>query len=294
MIDKIISVIIAIVVELIVTTYGSIQVPNDITEKTFEENLQIHFIDVGQGDCTLIQYGDQDILIDCGTDDKGTFLQNYLMKSDVDKIEYLVLTHFDADHIGSADVIITKFDIDNILVTDYVKNNTTVERMQDAIEYKGYETIIPDAGYSFSIKDAVVEIVGPLDKYDSSNDSSLILKLTHKNNSFLFMGDAEESSVVDLVNSRYDIDVDVLKVGHHGSGDSTSKELIESISPDFAVISCGKENKYNHPHGSALNILKEQDIKLFRTDEQGSIVVTSNGETYNWNTAPTDNWNAGD
>lgn len=247
------------------------------------EMLEVHFIDVGQGDCTLLSCGGQTMLIDCGDSSQGTAIQNYLCKQDIEKIDYLILTHPDADHIGGAPVIITKFDIGQIYMSGYKKDNWTYEKLLDAMEYRYYSYDIPAAGDVFSLGSAEVTFVGPVAEYDDPNNSSLTVVVRNGETSFLFSGDAESQAEFDMVMSGADLNVDVYKVGHHGSSTSSSTAFLAAMTPEYAIVSCGADNSYGHPHTSVMKSLRLLDIEIFRTDEQGTAVAKSNGDKIEWN-----------
>lgn len=257
-------------------------------------DLEVHFLNVGQGDATLLKCGDSTMLIDTSTDDKGTAIQNYLKKQGITKLDYLILTHPDADHIGSADVIITKFEIENVFMSDFTKDNKTYNRMIEALEYKNYKWETPVVGSEYNLGDAAFKVIGPVDKYNNPNDSSIVIILSHGNNTFLFTGDAEEGAEKDLINDGNLEDVDVYHVGHHGSRSSSSSLFLDNIHPEYAVISCAEDNSYGHPHAQTLNALRSMGVSVYRTDEQGTVVVLSDGEELTWNMSPSDSWKAGE
>ena len=273
--------------------------------------LTVHFIDVGQGDSTLIQIGGHFMLIDAGDNSKGTALQLYLQKQGVEKLDYLILTHPDADHIGGADVIITKFEIGQILMPDYPADTRTYNDVLDAMKQKQMQYIIPAAGNTYMLGDACTAedsadgtpstegsasftILAPLASYDNANDSSIALLLTHGQNRFLFTGDCEETAEADIVNSGQDIHANVYQAGHHGSRTASSQLFMDAVAPEYAVISCGEDNSYGHPHAEVLNRFRSLGIKVFRTDEQGTVTATSDGTRITWNCAPSDTWKAGE
>lgn len=270
-------------------------------EEDYAQLFEVHFIDVGQGDATLIKCGDQAMLIDAGEDDKGTAIQYYLMKQGVENLDYLILTHPDSDHIGSADVIITKFDIDHVLMPDYEKDNSTYRRMMEALGYRGMKQEIvamaegsdgaaDDASYtvgsSFTLGEAVCTILGPVKQYDDPNNSSIALLVQYGDTGFLFTGDAEEKAESDILEYCADngisLQADVYKAGHHGSSTSSSEALLSAVNPVWTVISCGKDNSYGHPHTETVESFQMQGIQIYRTDEQGSVVACSDGENISW------------
>ena len=262
-------------------------------EETIAE-LQVHFIDVGQGDATLIISGEHTMLIDAGDDSKGTKVQLYLKNQGVERLDYLVLTHTDADHIGGADVIITKFDIGNVFIGDYPKDNNVYRDLMLALKSKGLTYSTPEVGDTYAFGDAFFMMLAPNRTYSDPNNSSIALVLQNGQNRFLFTGDAQEEAEKDILANGFNIDCDVLKAGHHGSSTSNTKDFLMAASPAYSVISCAADNSYGHPHAEVLNNLRAMNVKVFRTDEQGSVVAISDGTEVTWNCAPSESWKAGE
>lgn len=223
------------------------------------------------------------MLIDCGDSSHGIAIQSYLYEQDIEYIDYLVLTHPDADHIGGAPVIITKFDIGQIYMSDYEKDNMIYEKLLDSMEYRYYSWATPTVGDTILLGSTKLTFIGPVTEYDSPNDSSLCLIAQNGETSFLFSGDAEDRAEMDMLLSGADVNVDVYKVAHHGSSSSSSTAFLSAMHPKYAVISCGKDNDYGHPHRSVIDSLESMGISIFRTDKQGSIIATSDGEKILWN-----------
>ena len=257
-------------------------------------DLEIHFLDVGQADCTLIKCEGYTMLIDTGLDDQGTKIQNYLRKQGIDRLDYLVLTHSDADHIGSADVILTKFDIGTIFMSDFEKDTKTYKNLLKMIEDNNIRYLSPAVGNIYALGSASFQILAPNDDYDKPNNTSIAFMLTHGENTFLFTGDAEKSAEEDILANGLSVAADVFHAGHHGSKTSNSQDFIDAVMPRYVVISCGIDNSYGLPDAEVLNRLREKEIMVYRTDEQGSIVATSNGEKITFNCAPSDTWQAGE
>lgn len=256
--------------------------------------MSVHFIDVGQGDATLIINGEHAMLIDAGVDGSGTKLQSYLKKQGVERLDYLILTHTDADHIGAADVVITKMEIDTVFMGDFAKDTVTYRDTISALDAKSLSYSIPSAGSVYSLGDATFTIVAPNKAYDNANDFSIGLYLTKGNISFLFTGDAGENAEADMLAAGWNLDADVYHVGHHGSRYSSSQPFLDAVSPTYAVISCGEDNSYGHPHSQTLNALRSMGVKVFRTDEQGTIIATTYGDELKWNCQPSETWQAGE
>ena len=263
-------------------------------DKGKTSELTVHYLDVGQGDCILAECDGEYMLIDAGDNDQGTKIQNYLSKQGVRKLKYAVGTHPDADHIGGLDVILYKFDCGTVMMPDMSKDTATYRDVVDTMKQKGYKNTVPEPGDSFKLGSAVCTVLGPSESYEDANNNSIVLLVEHGENRFLFMGDAEEEEESDILKSGADVEADVLKVGHHGSRSSSSKKFLEAVSPDYAVISCGEDNSYGHPHAETLNLLRTMGVKVFRNDEQGTIVAVSDGSKITWNSAPSDTWKAGE
>lgn len=259
-----------------------------------DKSMEVHFIDVGQGDATLIQCGDEYMLIDAGDNSQGTRIQAYLKKLGVEKLDYLVLTHTDSDHIGGADVIISKFDVGAVFLSDYKKDNSTYKDLMSALENKQMTHSLPELGKDYTLGNAKITFVAPNDTYDAPNNSSLALVVEHGENSFLFTGDCEEQAEEDILEAGYDVDCDVFKLGHHGSSTSNSEAFLNAVTPDYGVVSCEEGNAYGHPHAEPLNRLRAMGTLLFRTDEQGTVIAYSDGEKLTWNCAPSDTWQVGE
>lgn len=259
-----------------------------------DNQMEVHFIDVGQGDSTLIICGEHAMLIDAGDESKGTAIQNYLQKRNIEKLDYLVLTHPDVDHIGGAPVIITKFEIDNVFVSNYEKDTRTYQKLIQALDYKRMKYTTPDSGSRYLLGSAVITVLAPVKEYDNPNDSSIVLMIQNGDNKFLFTGDAGEEAENDILDTGMDISADVYHAGHHGSKTSSSRELIGAVSPDYAVISCAEGNYYGLPDSETLNSFRAWGVKVFRTDEQGSIIAFSDGKKIIWNCSPSETWQAGE
>lgn len=263
------------------------------TTRTAEE-LEVHFLDVGQGDATLLLCGGEAMLIDAGGNDQGTKIQNYLRKQGVEDLKYVVCTHPDEDHIGGMDVILYKFNCGKVFMTQEEKDTDTYRDVADTMSGKGYKRSVPAAGEQFTLGDAVFTILGPVSESSDSNNNSIVLLLTHGENRFLFTGDAQEEEEKEIVDGGILPDADVYKAGHHGSRTSSCEELLDAVSPLYAVISCGEGNAYGHPHAETMNRLRSMGVQVFRTDEQGTVVVNSDGEQLVWNCAPSETWKAGE
>lgn len=263
-------------------------------DKSKVTELTVHYLDVGQGDCILAECDGEYMLIDAGDNNQGTRIQNYLQKQGVRKLKYVIGTHPDADHIGGLDVILYKFDCGTVMMPDLSKDTAAYRDVVDTMKQKGYKNTVPEPGDSFELGDAVCTVLAPLESNEDTNNNSIVLKVEHGENTFLFMGDAEEEEEANILKSDVNIDADVLKVGHHGSRFSSSQKFLKAVSPDYAVISCGEDNSYGHPHAETLNNLRAMGVDVFRSDEQGTVVAVSDGSRITWNCAPSETWKAGE
>lgn len=251
--------------------------------------LKVHYIDVGQGDSILVQNNGQNMLIDTGTNASTGALINYLQKQSINKIDYLVLTHPHEDHIGGADAVIKTFDIGTIYMNQKSTTTNTYKDVINAISSKGIKPVQPALGTTFKVGAANCVVYGPVNpNSDDLNTYSIVIKLTFGSNKFLFTGDAQASNEEGMINNGYDLSADVLKVGHHGSHTSTSDAFLAKVNPKYAVISCGKGNDYGHPHEETMDKLKAKNIPVYRTDENGTIVATSDGNSISFSCNPGD------
>ena len=257
--------------------------------------LEVHFLDVGQGDATFLSCDGYTMLIDAGNNDKGTAVWSYLKNQGVERLDYVIGTHPDADHIGGLDVVLYKFDCGTVFLPD-VKNDTrTYEDVVQVMEEKDYPVTMPVVGETYSLGEASFTIIAPNRDYGSDlNDASVGILVEHGSNRFLFTGDAEETAEADILANGQDISADVYKAGHHGSNTASTEEFLQEVNPAYAVISCGEGNSYGHPHAEVLNRFRSMGIDVFRTDEQGTIVAVSDGEEIVWNCTPSESWQAGE
>ncbi len=258
------------------------------------DQMEVHFMDVGQGDATLVTCGGHAMLIDAGDDTKGTAIQNYLQKQKITRLDYLVLTHPDADHIGGAPVIITKFDISNVFVSNFEKDNKTYQKLIQSLDDKRLKLLTPKVNSQYTLGTASITILAPNGSYDNPNDASIALLVKNGNRSFLFTGDAGEDAEKDILKTGIDISADVYKVGHHGSKYSTSKDFFQAVDPFYAVISCGEGNSYGHPHAETLNTLRTNGVLVYRTDEAGTVIASTDGKSISFNVPASDSWKAGE
>lgn len=254
-----------------------------VTE-TFKETentntLDITYLDVGQADSILIQNKGHNMLIDAGNNEDGPLLVQYFKEQNITKFDYLITTHPHEDHIGGMDDIINNFDIEKIYMPDVTTTTKTFLDVLEAIEKKNMTYDVPNINQNFTLGNTLFQVIYTGNDKKNLNNSSIILKATFKNTSYLFTGDATSEVEKKILNKN--IQATVLKVGHHGSKYSTTTDFLNKVNPKYAIISVGKNNSYNHPNQVTINKLKKKNIEIHRTDQEGSIFLKSDGKTIN-------------
>lgn len=258
---------------------------NKKTDSNNTDVVKVEYIDVGQADAILIENDKKYMLIDAGNNEDGDLLVNYFKDKNITDFEYVVATHPHEDHIGGMDNIIKNFNIKNYYMPDCYTTTKTFEELLDALEENNLSFETPDIDSEFLLGDALFKVLYTgTDKRDLNN-TSIVLRMTYKDVSFMFTGDATNTTEKKIL--AKDLQSDVLKVGHHGSQYSTSDEFLDKVNPKYAIISVGTGNVYDHPKDITLNKLK--GIEVHRTDKEGTIRVISDGknidiETFKTNT----------
>jgi competence protein ComEC len=246
-------------------------------------SMAVHYIDVGQGDAQLIVAPDKTaMLIDAGPNSAADRLLAYLDAQNIKELEYAVFTHPHEDHIGGADSVLNKIKVKNVIMPDVTDTSDTFLHMLEAIDKNGSAIIIPEAGQSFMLGDSSFIILAPVTgNYTSLNDWSVVLRLDYGKTSFMFTGDAEIRSENEMMNKfdASEFKCDVYKAGHHGSTTSNSKAFLAVCGPSAAVISCGKDNDYGHPHYEIIKLFSDMGLEICRTDTDGTVVFKSDGST---------------
>ena len=241
---------------------------------------EFHFIDVGQGDCSMFITDGAAVAVDAGTSESSASLAAYI-SGYTDTLDYLILTHPHEDHIGGAAAIINTVDVKCVLLTDASTDTYTFTRLLDAIEEKEIAVKQAAAGDVISAGDMDITVLAPLGEFDNYNNYSMVVRIDYGNVSALVTGDAEKASE-NLMLEKWgekELSADVLKLGHHGSSTSTGKRFLDAVSPSWAVISCGEDNSYGHPHRETLALLDDFGIPYVRTDKTGTAVFVTDGKS---------------
>lgn len=243
--------------------------------------LSVGFVNVGQGDGILIQCEDTVIAIDGGEESSTYLFNTYIKNHGVDHIDLYIATHPHSDHIGAIPGILSMYKAKTFMLPSFNELNMPAtklyEKLLTSIDENGCEVLSPTPGETYTFGSLTLDFYAPLEETENYNNMSLVFKLTYGNTAFLFTGDAEKESENLILKSGAEINADVLKVGHHGSSSSCSAAFINAVSPDIAVISCGKDNDYGHPHKETINELENYGAEIYRTDADGTIILYSDG-----------------
>lgn len=242
--------------------------------------FSVTFIDVGQGDASLIECDGQAMLIDGGMPDQSQKMYAILKRKGISNLDYIVCTHPHEDHAGGLSGALQYASCDHALAPVAESDNSAFQKFLNALSSQGVALTVPQVGDVFRLGSASFTVLGPTDIDPSmdANDISLVLRADYGSTSFLFAGDAEQQEQQLLMWNEYDsLGVTVLKAAHHGSANGASYAWVKAVHPEITVISCGEGNAYGHPHQETLDLLKQYGSQLYRTDLQGDITITSDG-----------------
>ncbi len=247
-------------------------------------SLQVHFIDVGQADAALVICDGHYMLIDGGNAEDSDLVYSYLERHGAKNLDYMVASHAHEDHIGGLSGALNYAKVDTALcpVTEY--SSKVFQNMVKYLEQQGKSLTVPAPGDKFDLGSARVEILGPVQEYDDTNNTSIVLRIDYGETSFLFTGDMETGAEKDLLESGADVRATVLKAGHHGSDTSTGYQFLREVSPRYTVISVGEGNKYGHPSDEVLSRFRDAGTEVYRTDMQGHVIAESDGKTVTFRT----------
>lgn len=245
--------------------------------------LEVHFIDVGQGDAILIKGEDTSMLIDAGTSENGVKITEYAKSLGIEKLDYFVGTHPHDDHLGSGAAVVRNLLPDTVFMNEEVSTAYFYEKLLDSLIENDISVTVPDIGCVYRREDFEFKFISPTIDFEDTNNNSLILMVKHNNIKMLFMADAEKRVEEELLKSNIDLSAQLLKVGHHGSRYGSNYNFLKAVNPTVAVIQSEKGNSYGHPHKETLERLEKSGINILRCDEKGNIVIKSDGNKIYYN-----------
>ena len=283
---KIITTIAAVIIVALMGIFFPEEAPEtpEVLTPISGNGLTVHFIDVGQADCALLECDGKYMIIDGGNVEDGQLVVSYLKRLGVETIDRVVCSHAHEDHVGGLAGALNYATVDKALCSVSSFDSETFDNFVVYLSKQGKEITIPKAGDVFALGSAQVQVIGPVQESEEPNNMSLVLRVVYGNTSFLFTGDAEREEEQDILAAGYEMDSTVLKVGHHGSENSTTYPFLREIMPEYAVISVGEGNVYGHPTEAALSRLRDVGANILRTDTCGNIVCTSDGEAVSFTT----------
>ena len=242
--------------------------------------FKVTMLDVGQGLSVLIESDGEYMRYDGGGRGYSSYVVSYLKKHNIDELDYMFTSHYDEDHIAGLVGVLNTCEVDTVVTPDYTADSAIYRSFRDMLNNNGADEEHPLKGDSYTLGSAGIEVLSPDDYAGSDeNDASIVIKVTYGNFSCIITGDAEENAESEMVSSGADLDADLYVVGHHGSASSSSESFVRAVSPKYAFISVGENNRYGHPAKQTIDLLSSLGIKIFRTDMQGEVTAYSDGDT---------------
>lgn len=251
-----------------------------VTPQNVSGLLEVYFVDVGQGDCTIYNYDRKNsMIVDAGSGQYSEIVLDFIKSLGIKRFDVVVATHPDEDHIGGLDDVINRFGVTTVYAPRLTKNTVAFDNFASSVTNKGLQIIAPDSGQVFNLGEVPFTVLAPnSNKYDAANNYSIVTRAVYGQNSFLNMGDAESISENEILSKGYELRSDIIKIGHHGSKTSTSAEFYSRINPAYSIVSVGKDNKYDHPDQEIMDRISLNSI-VYRTDLDGTVSFSSeNGE----------------
>lgn len=250
--------------------------------------LAVYYFDVGQANCVVAVTGEDVIMIDAGDVGQDSLVLGYLEGLGITEIDYVIATHPHADHIGSMAAVVRAFDVGLLLMPDAVHTTSAYADLLDAIEERNTPVTVPDPGDAYKLGEGSFTILAPDRAYEDLNNASIVIRLAFGDVAFLFTGDAEAASEAAQLAAGHTLEANVLLVGHHGSNSSTTQSYLNAVSPEYAIISCGADNEYGHPHDEVQSRLDNIGAEVLRTDIHGTVTIITDGRALNVQSAKAD------
>ncbi|MDQ0429790.1 beta-lactamase superfamily II metal-dependent hydrolase [Planomicrobium stackebrandtii] len=255
------------------------QAEEPAAEEVSQDGLTVHYIDVGQGDSTLLEFEGFTMLIDTGNWN-STEAVDYLKQQGIQDIDIVVGTHPDADHIGQLAQVVGEFEVAEVWMSGNTSSSNTFLNALQAIEASGSDYVEPRSGDRFDVGSMQIEVLYPDDITGAANEESISLRMTYGDVRFVFTGDAGVKEEQEMIDSGMDLDAEILHLGHHGSNTSTSTAFLKAVAPEVAIYSAGADNSYGHPHAEVIAAAENEGAEVFGTDVNGTILVETDGESY--------------
>ena len=258
------------------------------------EFMKVHFLDVGQGLSIVVQLGEEVLIYDGGDRDTSSFVVSYIEDLGIKEIDYVISSHYDSDHLAGLIGCLNTFDVKNVIGSDYKHESKLYNSFMNAVKEEGLKMQYPEVGTKYAFGDAEITILAPKEIGNDSNANSVAIKLSYGESDFIFTGDADYGSEREMVASGISLDCEVLSLAHHGSSTGNSSLFLEKTTPEWAVISCAKNNGYGHPHVEVVELLEAMEIEVFRSDVQGTVIATTDGKNITWSENPCNDYSDGD
>lgn len=269
-----------------------IQTQEEAQADSAHASLTVHYLDVGQGNAILAESEGHYMLIDGGARESSSFVVHYLKEQKIEKLDYILISHFDEDHLAGAIGALYNFPVDTLITPDYETDSAIYRSYEKAVKEKSYEALHPKVGEQFAFGAAKFRIISPVSYgHEDENQDSVGIILENGKNRFFIGGDIGLESEKEILDAGTEIKADVMLMNHHGF--HVSRRFFEQVSPSYCVISCGADNSYGHPRQDTVSLIKEEQVPLFRTDKQGTIILHSDGNSISFEQEPCNDYTPG-
>jgi beta-lactamase superfamily II metal-dependent hydrolase len=254
---------------------------DDTSSSSGSDGFEIHFLNVGEGLSVLVRSDGHSLLYDGGGSQTSSFVVSYLQRQGISELDYIIASHYDADHLSGLIGALHVFHTDTLLGPDYTHDSKTYTSFLQAAADAGLSVTHPSVGTTYTLGSAEFTVLAPGETASESNNNSIVIRISNGSNRFLLTGDAQTESESSMCSLGLPLKSDVICVGHHGSSNSTSNRLLDAVQPDYAIISVGT-NDYGHPHQETLDRLNAHSVTVLRTDQLGTIIARSDGQEITW------------